>query len=121
MILFCLIATAVADVGTVQLSGTITGSAGNPVMIELLRPQDTGQHPLLIWTGVLADGDGEFSVSIPAQLGDALLRAAVDIELNGLGANDPQIAAPIPLVIGTQSVGEITLQIEPAPQPILDP
>ncbi len=121
MIFLYLVSAAVADAGYVLLTGSVTGCTGQPVMIEILRTQETGLHPLLVWSGVLNDGDGEFSVSIPAQLGETLLRAAVDAELNGIGVDDPQIVAPISLLVGTQTIQGIELVIEPAPLLVLDP
>jgi hypothetical protein len=121
VIFLYLVSAAIADSGSVQLTGTVTGCAGQPVMVEILRAQDTGLHPLLVWSGVLNDGEGEFHISIPAQLGETLLRAAVDAELNGIGVDDPQIVAPIPLLVGTQIIEGIDIVIEPAPLPILDP
>jgi hypothetical protein len=116
-----ILSAAFADVGSVDLNGFVTGCAGKPVMVEILRPQEPGQHPLLLWSGVINNGDGEFSVSIPAQLGDTLLRAAVDVDRNGIGIDDPQTIHPIPLVIGTQTVENVEIVIEPAPQIILAP
>ena len=121
MIFLVFLSTAFADAGTVQLNGTMVGCEGQPVMVEILRPLESGQHPLLVWSGVLNDGDGDFSVSIPAELGDTLLRAAVDTELNGIGLNDAQTRTPIPLTIETQSIDGVVLVIEPAPGPTLDP
>ena len=125
MIYLIFLSTTFADAGTVQVNGTVSGCEGQPVMVEILRPLESGQHPLLVWSGVLNDGDGDFSVSVPAQLGDTLLRAAVDIELNGIGLNDAQTREPVPLNIETHSIDGVVLAIEPPPEAIpettLDP
>ena len=114
---------AAADVGTIQLQGELTQPTEGPVMIELLIPQTSEQHPLLAWSGVLNSNGGPFQVTVPAELGRVYLRAAIDPQRDGIGPGDPQTRVPLQLEIGSRDLHNVNIeihepqQLSPLPNP----
>ncbi len=79
----------VASAGeTVSVSGVIEHSGSGPIRVELLT-RSPGVQPMLAWSGTLP-GPGAFTLEVPQHLGAVTLRAAADIDRDGVGPGDPQ-------------------------------
>ena len=101
---------------TVQLSGQVDSDQQGQVRIEVLRSQGSGKNTLLLWSGWV-QGPSTFAVNIPSDLGDVLLRAALDLKRDGIGPDDPQIPLPIRLNVGREDIGGVELRIRPPIHP----
>jgi hypothetical protein len=115
---------------TVELRGQVDSEQVGQVRVEILRSQGAGKNTLLIWSGWV-QGPSDFAVDIPKDLGEVLLRAALDLKRDGIGPDDPQIRMPIRLDVGSEDIAGIKLRIRPpihrspalpeAPSPRLEP
>lgn len=73
---------------TVPVSGVIEHTGSGVIRVELLT-RTPGVQPMLAWSGTLP-GPGAFTLEVPQHLGAVTLRAAVDIDRDGVGPDDPQ-------------------------------
>jgi hypothetical protein len=90
-------------VDTVPIRGNIQHTGSGEIRLELLTWSRDGEPPLLAWAGTLP-GAGPFEVEVPAELGLVVLRAAVDLERDGIGPDDPQGVFPATLPIGRDAI-----------------
>lgn len=95
----------------VRIRGNVRHSGAGEVLVEVLLV-DTGGPPLLIGSAIVAEGNGAFDVPVRARIGEVRVRAAHDINRDGIGESDPQALWPAPLVIGTEDIEGLSLHLE---------
>jgi hypothetical protein len=103
-------APARGEAATVQIEGVLAHTGAGPVRVELLTEQTGGQPPLLAWSGWI-DGPGPFRLAVPIDLGEVRLRAAADLDGDGVGPLDPQGRLANPLRIGRAPITGIELTL----------
>ncbi len=97
----------------VILSGRVDSSVPGPVRVELIRVEEGS--PQLLIADVLLPEPGPFSITVPAHQGKLYLRAANDVELDGIGPDDPQaVLGPVDVQENPVADLDITLALPDA-------
>ena len=109
-----LVAAALAQ-DRVAVRGSVRHAGSGPVLVEVLLV-DT-DPPLLVASTVVLEGNGRFELPVEPRLGTVRVRAAADLNRDGIGEDDPQALWPEPLTIGVSDIDGIELHLEQPGRP----
>jgi len=102
---------------TVMIRGNVKHNGSGPVVVEALLIEPNGP-PLLVGSAAVPSGRGAFELEVPARVGSLRVRAAHDVDRDGIGPGDAQAVWPELLEVVGQPIEGLELHLEDSLKPV---